>query len=92
MTQAEINSFKLSRLVNTHVCMLNRFSHVQVFATLRIIDHQASLFEGFSRQGYRSGLPCPPARDLSNRGSESMSLMSPALAGRFFIINATWEV
>ena len=29
-------------------------------------NRQAPLFMGFSRQGYWSGLPCPPPGDLSN--------------------------
>ena len=47
---------------------------------------------GFSRQEYWSGLPCLPLGDLPNPGTEPMSLMSPALAGRFFTTSATWEV
>ena len=39
----------------------------------------------------RCGLPCPPPGDLPNPGIEPMSLMSPALAGRFFTTHATWE-
>ena len=39
---------------------------------------------GFSRQEYWSGLPCPPPGDLPDLGIEPLSLMSPALAGRFF--------
>ena len=31
---------------------------------------QASLPMGFSRQGYRSGLPCPPPGDLPDPGTE----------------------
>ena len=46
---------------------------------------------GFSRQEYWSGLPCPPPGDLPNPGMEPASLMSPALAGGFFITSATWE-
>ena len=46
---------------------------------------------GFSRQEYWSGLPCPPPGDLPHPRTEPTSLMSPALAGGFFIINATWE-
>ena len=38
-----------------------------------------------------SGLPCPPPGDLPNPGMEPTSLMSPALAGRFFTTSATWE-
>ena len=46
---------------------------------------------GFSRQEYWSGLPCPPPGDVPNPGIESMSLMSPALAGGFFTTSASWE-
>ena len=40
---------------------------------------------GFSQQKYWSGLPFPPPGDLPDPGIESPFLMSPALAGRFFI-------
>ena len=33
----------------------------------------------------------PSARGASNPGIDSASLMSPALAGRFFTTGATWE-
>ena len=56
------------------------------------ITHQDPLSMGFSRQEYWSGLPCPPAGDLPDPGIEPTSLMSPALAGRFFITRDTWEV
>ena len=46
---------------------------------------------GFSRQEYWSGLPCPPPGDLLDPGVEPTTLMSPALAGRFFTTSATWE-
>jgi len=46
---------------------------------------------GFSRQEYWSGLPCPPPGDLPDSGIELVSLLSPALAGRFFNPSATWE-
>ena len=52
---------------------------------------QAPLSMGFSRQDYWSGLPCPTPGYLPNPGIKPMSLMSPALAGRFFTISATWE-
>ena len=42
-----------------YVCVLIRFSCVQLFATLWTITHQAPLCMGFSRQVYWSGLPCP---------------------------------
>ena len=49
------------------------------------VTHQAPLSMGFPRQEYYSGLPCPSPGDLSNSGTEPMYLMSPALAGRFFV-------
>ena len=55
------------------------------------IAHQAPLCMGFSRQEYWSGLPCPPPGDLPYPGIKPVSLRSPALAGGFFTISATWE-
>ena len=54
------------------------------------VARQAPLSMGFSRQEYWSGLPCPPPGDLPDSGIEPASLMSPALAGRFFTTSATW--
>ena len=71
------------------VCV--RFSHVLLFAILWTIACQAPLSMGFSRQEHWSGLPCPPPGDLPDPGMEPASLMSPALAGRFFTTSATWE-
>ena len=70
---------------------LSRFSHVRLFATLWTVARQASLSMGFSRQEYWSGLPCPPSGDLPHPGIEPASLMSLALAGRFFTASITWE-
>ena len=39
---------------------------------------------GFPRQEYWSGLPFPSPGDLPNPRIEPASLVSPALAGRFF--------
>ena len=46
---------------------------------------------GFPRQEYWSGLPFPSPGDLPDPEIEPMSLMSPALAGRFFTASATWK-
>ena len=51
--------------------------------TLRTVDLQASLYVGFPRQEYWSGLPCPPQRGLPHTGIEPRS---PVLAGGFFTI------
>ena len=70
--------------------MLSHFNQVQLFATPWTVAHQAPLSMGFSGQEYWSGLPCPPPGDLPDPGIEPVSLMSPALAGSFFTMNATW--
>ena len=64
-------------------CMLSCFSPVQLCVTLWTVARQASLFIGFSRQEYCSGLP----GDLPNPGIKSVSLT----AGGFFTTSATWE-
>ena len=72
-------------------CMLSHCNHVQLCVTLWTVACQAPLSMGFSRQEYWSGLLCPPPGDLPDLGVEPMSLMSPALAGGFFTISATWD-
>ena len=64
--------------------MLSHFSHVGLFATPWTAAYQAPLSMGFSGQEHWSGLPCPPPGDLPNPGIKPESLMSPALAGRFW--------
>ena len=59
-------------------------------ANLWTVTHQAPLSMGFPRQESWSGLPCPFPGDLPNPGIETVSLMSPALAGGFFITSTTW--
>ena len=66
-------------------------SRVQLFAGPWTVAHQAPLSMEFSRQEYWSGLPFPSPGHLPNPGIELMSLVSDALAGRFFTASATWE-
>ena len=74
------------------VCVhMRALSHVQLFATPWTIALQVLLSMEFSRQEYWSGFPFPSPGDLSNPGIETTSLVSPALAGRFFTTLATWE-
>ena len=73
------------------VCLLSRFSRVWLFATLWTLAHEAPLSLEFSRQEYWSGLPWLPPGDLPVPGIRLESLVSPALAGKFFISSATWE-
>ena len=70
--------------ISMPMCMLS-----DSFATLWIVAHQAPLSIGFSRQEYWSGLPCPLPGDLPNPEIELTSLMSPALAARFFTTSTT---
>ena len=79
----------LHLLYDACMCVLSCSDHVQLFVT---VVHQASLSMGFSRQEYCSGFPCPPPGDLPDPGVEPTSLMSPALAGRFFTTSATWKI
>ena len=95
-----IVSFKLSDLkplssydqfMHKIVHMLSRCSHVQLFAPPWTVARQAPPSMEFSRQEYWSGLPFPPPGYLPDPEIEPASLVSPALAGRFFTTNTTWE-
>ena len=66
-----------------HVRMLGHFTCVRLFVTLRTVARKASLSIGFSRQEYWSGVAMPFSRG-SSPGIEPVSLVTPALAGRFF--------
>ena len=74
-----------------NVCVQSHFSRVRLSASLWTVACQSPLSMGFSRQEYWSGLPYPPPGDFPKPGTEPMSLMSPALADRFFTARATWE-
>ena len=66
-----------------HGCM-----HVQaqscLFVTPWIVAHQVPLSMKFSLQECWSRLPFPTPGDLPDPGTEPVSPVSPALAGRFF--------
>ena len=66
-------------------------NHVQLFVAPWTIAHQAPLSVAYFRQEYWIGLPFPSPGDLPDSGIEPASLTSPALAGGFFTISATWE-
>ena len=72
-----------------YVCVLSRFSCVQLFVTLWAVARQAPLSMELSRQEYWSGLPCPPPRDLPQLGIKPGALMSPALVGGLFTTSTT---
>ena len=54
-------------------------SHVQLFVTPWTVACQAPLSMGFPRQGYWSGLPFPPPRDLPDPGIGPTYPVLPAL-------------
>ena len=66
--------------VSICVCWL---SCIRFFATSWTVAHQAPLPMEFPRQEYWSGLPLPTPGDLSDPGIETVSPVSPALAGGF---------
>ena len=67
------------------------FSCVRLFATPWTVARQAPLSVGFSRQEYWSGLPCPSPGDLPKPEMEPASLLSSALAGKFFTTSPNGE-
>ena len=73
-------------------CMLNYFSHIQLFVTPWTVAQQAPLSMKLSRQEYWSGLPCPPPGDLPDPGIKPGSFTSPVLAGGFFATSTPWKV
>ena len=74
--------------VCVHAHVLNR---VQLFVTPWTVAHQAPLSMEFFRQEYWSGFPFPTPGDRPNPGIKPTTLVSPALAGRFFTTSTTWE-
>ena len=71
--------------------VLSGFNRVWLFVIPWTVACQAPLSMRFSRQEYWSGLPCSPQGVLPDPGIKPPSLMSPALAGRFFTTSATWD-
>ena len=72
-------------------CMLSHFSHVWLL-TLWTAVWQAPLYMGFSRQEFWSGFPCPPPAYLPDWGTESESLMLPALVCGFFTTSILFDL
>ena len=72
-------------------CMLSCFSCVQLFCDSMDCSLLGSSVHGILQARYWSGLLCSSPGDRSDPGMEPMSLLSPALAGRFFTTRATRE-
>ena len=74
---------KCGKSMQWGVAVLRRFSHDWLCGPWTVA-HQVPLSMEFSRQGYWSGLPCPPPRDFPNPGSKRTPPASPALQAGFF--------
>ena len=74
---------------NTPLLLFSR-SVVSDSATPQTVAHQGPPAMGFSRQEYWSGLLFPSPEDLLDPRTEPMSLVSAALADRFFATGTTW--
>ena len=81
----------LHLLTSHHACALSCFGCVRLSSTLWTVAQPAPVSMGFSIQDHWNGLLCPSPGDLPYPRIEPASLMSLALAGRFFTISATWE-
>ena len=73
---------------DVRTCVLRRFSWVSLPVTLWTVALQAPLSMGFARQEHWSGQRCHALLQgvFLDPGIKPTSLMSPALAGRLFII------
>ena len=60
-------------------------SRIGIFVTPWTVARQAPLSMEFSRQEYWNELPFPTPGQFPDPGLKPASLVSPALAGRFFI-------
>ena len=91
-----INAYTQTRAcMLSRLCVLNHFSHVWLFVTLRTVARQAPMSMEFSRQEHWSGLLCPPG-DLPdllfdpNRDWTFISCIS-CIGRRILYHWATWE-
>ena len=71
-----------------HACMLSRFSHVQILCDPMGCSLPGSSVHEVSQARMLESVAMPPPGDLPDPGIRPASLMSPALAGRFFTIRS----
>ena len=72
-----------------HVCALSYFSHILLFATP--CNPPGSSVHGILQARILHWAALPFSKGSLQPGFEPMSLMSPALAGGFFMPSVTWE-
>ena len=75
-----------------YACILSRFSHAQLFATLWTVVHSpGSSVHGILQARMLEWVTMPSSKDLPNPGIEPSCLRSPALADRFYTTSTSWE-
>ena len=79
-----IINVRIIHYINVYMCSVASDS-----VTSWPIACQAPLSIEFPRQEYWHRLPLPTPRDLPDPGIKPAALVSPALAGRFFITSTT---
>ena len=76
--------------MSSYVCVLSCFSHVWLFVTPWTVTHQTPV-HGILQARILEWVAMSSSRGSSHPGIEPVSLMSPALAGRFFTTSTTWN-
>ena len=71
------------------MCVFSRFNHVPLFVTLWTVAKAPLSMQEAARM--LEQVAVESSENLPNPGVQPASLMSPALAGRFFTTNAIWE-
>ena len=71
------------------MCVLSRFNHVPLFVTLWTVAKTPLSMQEAARM--LEQVAVESSENLPNPGVQPASLMSPALAGRFFTTSAIWE-
>ena len=69
--------------------VFSRFNHVPLFVTLWTVAKAPLSMQEAARM--LEQVAVESSENLPNPGVQPASLMSPALAGRFFTTNAIWE-
>ena len=87
-----LNFLLLQEYYNECTLIHSILSRVWLFETLWTVVRQAPLSMGFPRQEFWSVLPFPSPGDLPNPGNKPASLVSPALAGRFYTTGPSTEL
>ena len=72
------------------LCCVFTQSHLTLYDSMDSSRSDSSAHR-IAKQEYWSGVPFPAPQDFPNPGIKHKSLVSPALAGRFFTSRATWE-